>query len=77
MASGWDSQSEDWGMNPHVDHWGTFDKQSPVENFHEYWRSMRYRHSSTSGIFGLLVPSDWAVRGSAKPLLSYLFALFL
>ena len=33
VASGWDSQSEDWVMNPHVNHWGTFDKQSPVGNF--------------------------------------------
>ena len=63
-------------MNPRVEHCGTYEKWSLVENFHEYGCFLRCRYSSTSGGFGLLVPSDLAVIGNAKPLASYLLAIF-
>ena len=45
-----------------ADHWGTLEKASPIGNFHGYQRFMRCRYSSASGGYGLLVPSDRAVK---------------
>ena len=64
VVSGSSSRSDDWCSKPAPTTGGH------LRSSYRYRRFMRCSYSSASGGFGLLVPSDWAVMCSAKPLRS-------